>query len=211
MKPKTSLQGKSIQERAYEAVERALGRNSPEGRYALGILQTKARHARRRLEVKVRQSVRAGGTEQAEWRKARDKADAEFSRFIRLRDTILYEGATVRVGRCVTCNQTKTWEHIQCGHWIRRKHFGTRWNEYNCHGQCDFCNDPKRGGGREAEHEVAISRLHGAEAPDRLRAEQKIKARKPDIPKLLAIAHHFKARADELDANPQPPPTERTV
>lgn len=198
MRPKTSIQGKSLQERAYEAVERALGKNSPEGRYALGILGTKARHARRRLEVKVRQSVRAGGTEQAEWKKARDKADTEFSRFIRLRDTQLLEGATTRIGRCVTCHQVKPWEHIQCGHWIRRKHWGTRWNEFNCHGQCDFCNDPKRGGGREDEHEASIKLLHGAEAPDRLRAEQKLKARKPDINKLIAYAQHFKKRAEDF-------------
>lgn len=198
MKPKTSFQGKSLQERAYEAVEAALGKNSPEGRYALGILGTKARHARRRTEIKIKQLIRPGGTEAKEWRRQRDKADAEFSRFIRLRDTRLLPDATVRIGYCVTCHQVKPWEHIQCGHWIRRKHFGTRWNEFNCHGQCDFCNDPKRGGGREPEHEQAIKLLHGAEAPDRLRAEQKLKARKPSMQQLIAYTTHFKARADAL-------------
>jgi hypothetical protein len=198
MKPKTSIQGKSLQERAYEAVEAALGKNSPEGRYALGILGTKARHARNRLEVKIRRSISPGGAERADWKRVRDKADAEFSRFIRLRDTILHPGATVRVGRCVTCGNTKAWEHIQCGHWIRRRHWGTRWSEFNCHGQCDFCNDPKRGGGREPEHEEAIKILHGATAPDRLRAEQKLKARKPSLHQLEALVAHFKARADQL-------------
>lgn len=188
----------TLQERAYEAVKAALGDRTPEGRYALGILKTKARHAQARATTKLKRSFQPGGFERQEWRKARDKVDAEFSRFIRLRDTVLHPGATVRVGHCVTCGNLKPWEHLQCGHWIKRGFFGTRWSEWNCHAQCDFCNDPKRGGGREPEHEAAIKRLHGEAMPDRLRAEKKLKARRPHLSRLVEMAKEFKARADAI-------------
>ena len=54
------------------------------------------------------------------------KADAVFSKFIRVRDGYI----------CVTCG--KTGNHA--GHYIRRGHKRVRWNAQNVHCQCCGCN-----------------------------------------------------------------------
>ncbi len=54
------------------------------------------------------------------------KVDTAFSLFIRARDK-----------KCVTCPATTK---LQCGHLFSRVSFSTRWDELNCHTQCEGCN-----------------------------------------------------------------------
>ena len=57
--------------------------------------------------------------------KAINKADKEFSLYIRARDP-----------KCVTCGEPTT----DCSHIFRRTHLATRWDENNAVGQCRACH-----------------------------------------------------------------------
>lgn len=63
------------------------------------------------------------------------KADKVFSEYIRRRYTN-DNGIT----ECYTCGKKDHWKELQCGHFMSRKHYSTRWNETNCQVQCAGCN-----------------------------------------------------------------------
>ena len=63
------------------------------------------------------------------------KADTIFSQFIRQRNAD-HNGMT----ECFTCGKKDHWKSLQCGHFMSRKHYATRWNEDNCQVQCAGCN-----------------------------------------------------------------------
>jgi 5-methylcytosine-specific restriction endonuclease McrA len=63
-----------------------------------------------------------------------DKLDKEFSIFIRNRY------AKNGMAECVTCGTVKEVKQLQCGHFMSRKHYSTRWDEDNCQVQCYTCN-----------------------------------------------------------------------
>lgn len=72
------------------------------------------------------------------------KADKEFSRYIRLRDSI-YDGEKW-VGGCITCNRElvvlddKWHAGANLGHFIGRGTKELRYDEFNCNLQCAHCN-----------------------------------------------------------------------
>lgn len=77
------------------------------------------------------------------------KLDIVFSKYIRLRD---------KGKPCVTCGAP--WEpNHQNGHFISRRHFATRWDEMNAHGQCPKCN--LWGAGEQFAHANAIDLMYG--------------------------------------------------
>lgn len=61
--------------------------------------------------------------------------DKWFSLFIRLRHADEREFA-----KCITCNKVAHYKELQCGHFMSRKHYATRWDEVNCQVQCSGCN-----------------------------------------------------------------------
>ena len=63
------------------------------------------------------------------------KADAIFSQYIRQRNADA-NGMT----ECFTCGKQDHWKKLQCGHFMSRKHYSTRWSETNCQVQCAGCN-----------------------------------------------------------------------
>lgn len=71
------------------------------------------------------------------------QADTWFSRFIRLRDACEIGGALV-VG-CCTCGLTRDVRYLDCGHYVKRQHLATRFNEKNCQAQCKRCNGFEQG------------------------------------------------------------------
>lgn len=71
----------------------------------------------------------------AELTKLKDKADRLFSKYIRLKYS--QDGYVT----CYTCPTTRAIEHQQCGHFIKRAHLNTRWDEENCRVQCRACNE----------------------------------------------------------------------
>ena len=63
------------------------------------------------------------------------KADKIMSQYIR-RKYLTHEGYL----KCVSCGQVKAFEVFDCGHFIKRDKFATRYVEENCHPECKGCN-----------------------------------------------------------------------
>lgn len=62
------------------------------------------------------------------------KLDKEFSLYIRRRQSV--NG----IVKCFTCGKSDHWRNMDCGHFMSRKHYATRWDEKNCQVQCKGCN-----------------------------------------------------------------------
>jgi hypothetical protein len=82
------------------------------------------------------------------------KVDKLFSRYIRQKHA--NSGGWLD---CVTCGQTMPWEESQAGHWIKRGHHSTRWDERNVAPQCPRCNLYLNGA--QDEFAAYICRTHG--------------------------------------------------
>ena len=61
--------------------------------------------------------------------------DAIFSQYIRLKESDEY-GFCI----CVTSGQKMFWTEAQCGHFVSRGKYPTRWDETNCHPQSVYSN-----------------------------------------------------------------------
>ena len=60
--------------------------------------------------------------------------DSIFSQYIRLRY------AKNQIAECYTCGKKDNYKKLQAGHFASRRHYATRWNEYNVQVQCYSCN-----------------------------------------------------------------------
>lgn len=92
--------------------------------------------------------------------------DKAFSIFIRLRD-INDDGYS----SCVTCGKLMTLKTSQCGHFISRIHYATRWEEKNCAAQCVACNMFKQG--KQYEFGLAIDKRYGVGTAQKLLIQSK--------------------------------------
>ena len=63
------------------------------------------------------------------------KLDKVFSAYIRLRD-VMPNGYFI----CISCGKIKPISQGDCGHFYSRKHMATRFDEDNCHCECQGCN-----------------------------------------------------------------------
>ena len=92
-------------------------------------------------------SRRSKGRKSASLSSLENKLDRLFSMFIRRRDAN-DEG----MGYCVTCGR---WAKLQCGHFVKRQHRATRWDERNAAGQCAMpCNHGLGGAQDEFAHHI---------------------------------------------------------
>ncbi len=66
--------------------------------------------------------------------------DRVFSLFIRHRNAD-DEGFVT----CITCGRSNHLKKMQCGHFMSRAKYATRWNETNCQVQCYGCNVMQQG------------------------------------------------------------------
>ena len=80
--------------------------------------------------------------------------DTVFSKFIRLRDS-----RPVGVGFCITCGRPKEWKEADNGHYIKRQHLPTRYDEKNCNLQCKHCNAFEQGANEK--YKIAIDKKWG--------------------------------------------------
>lgn len=67
------------------------------------------------------------------------KLDTVFSQYIRRKDAIS------DIAICVTCNKKDHYKKLQCGHFMSRRHYSTRWLETNVGVQCYGCNISRSG------------------------------------------------------------------
>ena len=90
--------------------------------------------------------------------KLKRRLDILFSQWIRRRDTV-----TDGMGVCITCC---TVARLQAGHFIKRQHLATRWDERNVHGQCPRCNLWLHG--NEGEYCNILIKRYGQDVVDEL-------------------------------------------
>lgn len=72
--------------------------------------------------------------------KLKKLADAEFSRYIRQRDSDRYG-----MSSCITCGTKRPWKEMQNGHFVSRRVNLLRYDEENCNSQDFSCNVMKHG------------------------------------------------------------------
>jgi hypothetical protein len=65
--------------------------------------------------------------------------DSIFSQYIRKRY------AVNDIATCVTCGKKDNWQKLQCGHFMSRSNYSTRWDENNVGVQCYGCNIARSG------------------------------------------------------------------
>ena len=87
--------------------------------------------------------------------------DAVFSVYIRLRDA-----SKDGIGFCCTCFKPHTWNKLQCGHFVSRKHYALRWEEKNCASQCVSCNIFNQG--QQQKFADYIDRRYGSGTSEKL-------------------------------------------
>lgn len=82
-------------------------------------------------EVKVKKRI----PDKYSKKKLTEKLDRIFSVYIRIKyaDNRGY-------CRCISCGKVHYWKDIQCGHYMSRRYFSTRWSEDNCRPQDVSCN-----------------------------------------------------------------------
>lgn len=187
-----------VQVRAFRLVDQLLHRagqaNTPEGRYAINRLRTRAKHAEERAPKVAKKRAQRKAKGGKTFSDLMHLADRVFSLFIRWRDT--RDTAFGRVGRCATCKQVHPFQELQNGHWIRREHWGTRWDEHNCNAQNVLCNNYR--GGEEEKHGAYIEKKWGKGTCDRLRVLAKVNEKKPNEWKVRGIILHYAVRLKEM-------------
>lgn len=119
-----------------------------------------------------------------------DKADRQFSRFIRLRDAI--PGGAFK---CISCGQFKRIEQADCGHFHSRKHMATRFDELNAHAECRACN--RFSADHLIKYQENLIRLIGQEEFDKLNIRAK-GIKQWSETDLKELSKHYKALADKL-------------
>lgn len=67
------------------------------------------------------------------------KLDTIFSQYIRRRYAIN------NISECFTCGVKNDYKKQQAGHFASRRHYSTRWNEFNVQVQCYSCNICQQG------------------------------------------------------------------
>jgi hypothetical protein len=68
------------------------------------------------------------------------KLDTVFSQYIRRKDA---DGCGIT--KCITCGKKDHYKKLQCGHFMSRRHYSTRWHENNVGVQCYGCNISRHG------------------------------------------------------------------
>lgn len=99
--------------------------------------------------------------------------DKHFSIFIRTRDSKFFDG---KAFVCPSCDQIKPYEQADCGHYVGRQHYATRWEPKNCMTQCRFCN--RFNEGEKGQFRITLVKLHGEDEISRMEGMRRM-GRKP--------------------------------
>lgn len=111
-----------------------------------------------------------------------NRLDKLVSKIVRLRDQY-----------CVTCGST---QDAQCGHFIPRDMYPTRWDLTNCHRQCSSCNLYQKG--NMVVYHAFIRREYGEKYPETLDALSRGPA--PKRFERLALEVELKEELRKLEA-----------
>lgn len=120
------------------------------------------------------------------------KLDKEFSMYIRLRDSQVFD---FRAFRCISCGQIKPFNKADCGHYFSRSHLATRFDELNCWAECSYCNRFK------ADHlegyRTNLIRKIGKERFDMLKVKATSTSKISDF-EYEQLIKYYKAKANKL-------------
>ena len=119
-----------------------------------------------------------------------DETDKWFSIYIRIRDS-----DDNGICKCYTCNNMFHWKRGDCGHYVKRQHSGTRFNEKNCHAQCKECNWLKQG--NDAIYKVRLIAEYGQQEHDILKSAERQSVKHTTL-ELKLLAEEYKKKAKEL-------------
>jgi len=136
--------------------------------------------------------------------KAKKAAWSQFSRFIRLRDSLKTVGNTIQCV-CISCGAIKpTFGKgcIQAGHFIPGRHNGVLFHEELVHGQDFHCNIGLKG--NWVPYESAMVTLYGRDRVEEFKKMSKGKAElvKYTVSDYQEIEKKYKEKADALDTQP---------
>lgn len=131
----------------------------------------------------------------SEQQKLKEKLDVIFSKYIRLRDAD--ENGYVK---CVTCDYVGYWfkGKIQNGHYIRRNVLITRFDETNCHGQCESCNLWKDKNEMQMTYRESMVKMYGTRKVNKLEASRH-QTMKVDKHWYKEKIEHYKKLVKELE------------
>lgn len=103
------------------------------------------------------------------------RLDKEFSLYIRQRQSV--NGTAT----CFTCGKRDHWRNMDCGHFMSRKHYATRWDEKNCQVQCKYCNIFRHG--EQFVFGENLDRVYGEGTSHQLLQESRtvVKLSNPDL------------------------------
>ena len=120
------------------------------------------------------------------------KLDAEFSRYIRLK----YADHNGYV-KCYTCDRVKHYkDSMQCGHFLSRRFYATRWSEDNCRPQCYGCNCHAQG--RQYEYALNLNKEYGYNIAEELLQISREMV-KISTPELLEKIEYYKVLNSEFN------------
>lgn len=122
--------------------------------------------------------------------KLKTELDLIYSQYIRLRDSD-HSGYS----QCITCGKLEFYKQIQCGHFLSRRHFSTRWEPKNTHSQCKACNMFNQG--LQWNHSKYIEKRYGAGTCELLH-EQSQQTFKLDRVWLEDQIQHYKLEVQRL-------------
>ena len=110
------------------------------------------------------------------------KLDAIFSKYIRRRF------AENDISECYTCGKKDHWKNLQCGHFMSRRFYSTRWDDKNCQVQCKGCNVFRYG--EQFKFSVHLDKEYGEGTAEMLEynSKQLLKISMPQL-KLLILKY----------------------
>jgi hypothetical protein len=136
------------------------------------------------------QKLQAKKEKYESWNELVKKADKLFSQYIRLRDSDEHGRA-----KCITSGKIDLVSKMDCGHFISRGKWATRWDFKNAHAQSK--RDNIFHSGRQYEHGLAIDQKYGKGTAEMLRIKSNnIFKKDPMVLKIIIL--DIETRLEEL-------------
>ena len=118
------------------------------------------------------------------------KLDAIFSKYIRRRF------AEDDIAECYTCGKKDHWKNLQCGHFMSRRFYSTRWDDKNCQVQCAGCNVFRYG--EQFKFSVHLDKEYGEGTAEMLEYNSK-QLLKISMPQLKLLILKYEELVKEMD------------
>lgn len=118
------------------------------------------------------------------------KADKVFSLYIRQRYAD-HRG----IAECFTCGKQDHWKKLQCGHFMSRRFYATRWNETNCQVQCAGCNVFRYG--EQYKFSINLNLKYKRDVAEEMQTLSK-KTMRYSVPDLIELIEYYEKKVAEL-------------